>query len=161
MAGPSHKTKMTVGLLMVLAGAAFFVYFNALGNDFAYDDNVQIKKNPYITSFKYLNDIFTKNVWAFRGVEGISNYYRPMMTLPYLLNYQAFGLNPFGFHLTNILFHLMATLLVFLLGRRLLSNDLMAFMAALLFAVHPIHTESVTWVAGLTDVNCAVFFWRR
>src|SRR5215813_8641325 len=67
-----HPSSLRWWPLVVIGLAALFVYLNALGNDFAYDDSVQIKKNPYITSFKYLGDIFTKNVWAFRGREGIS-----------------------------------------------------------------------------------------
>ena len=83
------------------------------------------------------------------------------MHFVYMLNYHLFGLNPWGFHLVNILFHCGVSILVFLVIRSLLPEhrNLVSpaylsppFIAAILFATHPIHTEAVTWIAGLPDV---------
>ena len=113
--------------------------------------------NPYAHSFRYLRQIFTTSVWSFQGAQGVSNYYRPMMTFGYLLTYQIAGLVPFSFHLVNILLDGIAVWLVFLVLRRF-SGERVALVAAGLFALHPIHTEPVDWIASVTDLELAVFY---
>lgn len=144
------KWALLVGLLGAVA------YLNTLGHDFVYDDQLQILRNPNIRDLAYVKEIFAENFWKFRG--GTTNYYRPLFTLSYLLTYYVFGLNPWGFHLVNILLHALNTLLVFWLLWRIIPHWPAALAGGALFAVHPIHTESVAWVAGLTDVLCAFFF---
>lgn len=89
-------------------------------------------------------------------------YYRPMVVLSYLLDQALFGRGTAsGPHVTNVLCHLLATSAVWLLARRLLqrlaTDEVAALVAATLFAVHPIHTESVSWVTGRSDVLAAMF----
>ncbi|MFI5295249.1 MAG: tetratricopeptide repeat protein [Thermodesulfovibrionales bacterium] len=152
--------------ILILLLISFVVYFNALFGDFVYDDISQIVNNPWITNIRNIPTIFSKSVWSFEEL-GTSNYYRPMMHIVYMLNYHLFGLKPWGFHLVNILFHFGASVLVFLVVRRLLTEhrDSMCsvylsppFIAAMLFASHPIHTEAVTWIAGLPDVAFSFFY---
>ncbi|MBN2489608.1 MAG: hypothetical protein JXQ29_02005, partial [Planctomycetes bacterium] len=115
------------------------------------------------------------------GAPGLSpiNYYRPVIALSYMLDTFFWGrtqkwhefaksgarselkwerLNPVGFHLTNVLVHALNSLLVFLLVRSLCRRHWVALAAGVLFAVHPIHTESVTWIAGRTDVMATTFY---
>ena len=89
------------------------------------------------------------------------------MHIVYMLNYHVFGLSPWGFHLVNVLFHSGVTVLVFLIIRRFLPEQggttppaylSPPFIAAMLFASHPIHTEAVTWIAGLPDVAFTFFY---
>ena len=80
------------------------------------------------------------------------------MTLAYLLCYQLYGPIPFGFHLLNLVLHAAVVLLVFAVTRRLFGDHLPALLAAGLFALHPIHTESVAWIAGITDLELSFFF---
>jgi Flp pilus assembly protein TadD len=150
---------------LILLFISCAVYFNALFDGFVHDDTAQIIENPWIRNVDNIPKIFTRNVWGFRG--GIANYYRPLMHLVYMLNYHLFGLHPWGFHLVNVLFHSGVSILVFLVVRRLLQGAAISkplvyfsppFIAALLFAVHPIHTEAVTWIAGLPDLAMAFFF---
>ena len=157
----SWKSPFLLFIIIILI-ASFAVYFNALFNDFVYDDKVQVLENHWIKDIKFIPEIFSKSVWSFQKGAVISNYYRPLMHLIYMLNYYIFGLNPWGFHLVNILFHAGVSVLVFIIGLRLLRESqhqasasymIPSFIAALLFATHPIHTEAVTWVAGLPDLS--------
>ena len=86
-------------------------------------------------------------------------YYRPLVFLTFLIDRALGGESPFWFHLTVVLWHGLTTGLVFLLARRLLgdSHSLEAGRAALLFAVHPVHVESVAWIAGRSDVIASAF----
>src|SRR5262245_56490103 len=143
--------------LLVLV--AFVVYLNALGLGFAVDDNSQIVRNPQLRDWSYVPTMFSQSVWEFQGVGARGNYYRPLQLIAYMLTYFAFGLKPFGFHLVNIALHALVTYLVYRIILSLFGNVWTAFGGAVLFATHPMHTESVTWVAGLTDVLCAVFYF--
>jgi tetratricopeptide (TPR) repeat protein len=144
--------------------ACFLFYCNAIGNGFVYDDIPQVVNNPWIRDLGHIPAIFTLNAWAFSGVE--TNYYRPLMHIIYLVTYQVMGLKPWGFHLVNILVHATNSGLVFCITRRLLMKSepsgtatapFLPFLAALLFAAHPVHTEVVTWVGGVTDVSFSFF----
>src|SRR5262249_5797263 len=145
--------------VVVLLVVAFAVYVNAIGADFVVDDNSQILRNPQIRDWSYVPTIFSQSVWEFQGADARGNYYRPLQLFTYMLTYFVFGLKPFGFHLVNILLHGAVTYLVYRVVLSLFGNSWVAFGAALLFATHPMHTESVTWIAGLTDVLCAVFYF--
>jgi len=152
--------------IVMLLFVSFAVYFNALLGDFVFDDKTQILENPWISDISNIPAIFSSSVWSFRlGIP--TNYYRPLMHILYMLSYYLFGLKPWGFHLVNVLFHCGAAVLVFLIVRKLLTTyGVMPspvylsppFIAALLFASHPIHTEAVTWIAGLPDVAFTFFY---
>src|SRR5713101_9519416 len=90
-------------LLSLLFLLAVMPYVNTLASGLVYDDYPQLVENPYVRSLHYLREIFSTTVWSFQGTQGITNYYRPLMTLGYLICYQLFGPLPYGFHLANIL----------------------------------------------------------
>lgn len=153
-------------MLVFILLVSLAVYFNSLSNGFVYDDAWQVLKNRWITDIRYVPEIFSSNVWGFRQDYSISNYYRPAMHLIYMSIYHIFGPAPWGFHLVNILFHSGVCVLVYLLASRLFKESRQTnsvtyptppFIAALLFATHPIHTEAVTWVAGLPDLSFTFF----
>jgi tetratricopeptide (TPR) repeat protein len=145
-------------LIVALVACATLPYLNILFNGFVYDDDIQVIQNPYIRSFRYLPEIFTTNVWSFWVRHAVTNYYRPMMTLAYLFCYRLFGMRAYGFHLVSLLFHLLVVCLVFVLTERLTGDRVWAFVAAALFALHPVHTESVAWIAALTDLELTFFY---
>jgi len=145
-------------LLLLLLLLATLPYLNTLANGFVYDDFPQVVENPYVRSFRYLREIFGTTVWSFQGAQGITNYYRPLMTFGYLVCYQIFGFLPFGFHLANVVLHAATVCALFWLSRQLFRDTLAAFVAAALFALHPVHTESVAWIAGVTDVELTLFY---
>jgi len=145
-------------LLSVLVLSAVLPYANILFNAFVYDDNTQVLNNPYIQSFRHLREIFTTTVWSYVGAQGVTNYYRPVMTFGYLLCYQLFGALAYGFHLASLLLHIGVVCILFLVTARIFRDRLLALVAALLFALHPIHTESVAWIAAVTDVELTFFY---
>jgi Tfp pilus assembly protein PilF len=151
----ASQRQAVIFLILFLLG--FLPYVNTLLNDFVYDDSFQVVGNPYAHSFRYLRPIFTTTVWSFQGAQGVSNYYRPMMTFGYLLTYQIAGLVPFSFHLANIVLNGIVVWLVFRILSRM-SGERVALVAAGLFALHPIHTESVAWIAAVTDLELAVSY---
>ena len=155
--GDAQASQRQAVIFLILFLLAFLPYVNTLFNDFVYDDSFQVVGNPYAHSFRYLRPIFTTTVWSFQGAQGVSNYYRPMMTLGYLLTYQIAGLVPFSFHLANIVLNGIVVWLVFRILSRM-SGERVALVAAGLFALHPIHTESVAWIAAVTDLELAVFY---
>jgi protein O-mannosyl-transferase len=153
--------------ILVIFVSSLAVYLNSLSNDFVYDDIAQVWDNPWIKDIRHLPEIFSKSVWSFETGSETSNYYRPLMHVFYMLAYRIFGLNPWGFHLINVLFHAGVSVLVFIVTMKLLqkfqssssdSHILPSSTAALLFASHPIHTEAVTWIAGLPDLSFTFFY---
>lgn len=172
-ADSERRTLLIAYLIIVLV--SFAVYFNALYNDFANDDMYQIVQNKWIKDIKYLPDIFSKGVWGFmktRSDKIVDNFYRPLMHASFMMDYYIFGLNSWGFHLTSILFHTGVSVLILLLTRRLMEKSgflvqrparwhaLFVYpplIAALLFVTHPIHSEAVTWVAGLPEPGFVFF----
>jgi len=145
-------------LIAALVAFATLPYLNALFNGFVYDDDNQVLKNPYIRSFHYLKQIFTTNVWSFAGESAVTNYYRPIMTLGYVICYRLFGMRAYGFHLFSLLLHVLVVCLVYVLAERFTGDRAVAFVAGALFALHPVHTESVAWIAAVTDLELTLFY---
>jgi hypothetical protein len=84
-------------------------------------------------------------------------YFRPLVTLSFLLDHALWGMRPLGYHLTNLLLHLATTLLCLRIARHILVAPLPAWGAALIFGLHPCHTEAVAWISGRTDVVAGCF----
>jgi protein O-mannosyl-transferase len=132
-------------------------YLNTLGFGFGYDDNHQIVNNPYVRSAHYLKQILTTPVWSFKYASIATNYYRPLMSLEYFGLYQAYGPLPYIYHLASVVLNAAVVVLLFAVTRRLFCSTQIAFVSAILFAVHPIHTESVSWIADVPDLQLAAF----
>jgi Tfp pilus assembly protein PilF len=145
-------------LITALVACATLPYLNILFNGFVYDDDSQVLHNPYVRSFQHLKEIFTTHVWSFKGLTSVGNYYRPMMTRGYLFCYKLFGMRAYSFHLVSLLLHVLVVCLVFVLTERLTGDRVWAFVAGALFALHPVHTESVDWIAAVTDVELTFFY---
>src|ERR1700716_2085595 len=152
--------QVIIALLILLAIA---LYANTLFNGFVYDDEQQILQNPYVKNWHYLPQIFGSTVWSFVGAAGATNYYRPMMTFTFLLLWQLFGDIPFGFHLFNVALNAAVVVLVFSAGRRLFRDRRIALLAAILFAILPVHTEVADWIAAVPELEATFFlllaFW--
>src|ERR1700730_6111846 len=143
-----------VGLLLLVTLSC---YANTLTNGFVYDDLPQILQNPYVKSWRFLPEIFGTTVWSFVGQAGTTNYYRPLMTFSFLVLWKIFGPVAFGFHLFSVVMHAAVVTMVFYAGARVFRERSVARVAALLFAVHPIHTEAVSWTAALPVLEAAFF----
>jgi tetratricopeptide (TPR) repeat protein len=156
---PRRSIRWTDVLLpALLAVLAALPYLNTLHNLFVYDDTIQVVNNPYLQNFHHLKEIFTTPVWSFLGGDYSHNYYRPMMSFGYLLCYQFLGPIPRDFHLVSILLNVAVVVLLFFVTRRMFDDRMLAFIAAVLFAVHPIHSESVAWIAAITDLELTFFY---
>jgi protein O-mannosyl-transferase len=152
----SNSRDAKVFLVLILLAA--LPYLNTLRNGFVYDDNTQVLNNPYVQDFGRVREIFSTTVWSYVGTQGVTNYYRPMMTFSYLVLYQAFGPMAYPYHLVSVLLHAGIVCLVFVLLLKLTRHRLMALVAAGFFALHPVHTESVAWIAAVTDLQLTLFF---
>jgi protein O-mannosyl-transferase len=114
-----------------------------------YDDPPQIPQNPNL-EWSRVGFLFTHQLWAsVVGTEG--RFYRPLLTLWFLINKTLFGLNPHYFHVTTLLAHVAATALAFFVARKLLEDAGAALFAAAIFAVHPLQVESASWISSVND----------
>lgn len=134
-------------------------YWQAPRGEFVYDDNQQIELNPLIKDPTLYKEALTSDVWAFQSgsLESTSNYYRPAFTLLNILCYQAFQLNPAGWHWVNIALHTGATLLILLFLLKMACPAPVVAAVTWIFAAHPVHVESVTWIAGSPDLLMTIF----
>lgn len=137
--------------LLLIAGAV--VYANTLPHGFVWDDEILVVNNPSIRSLREIPSIFTARL--FHGMRG--NFYRPLQTLSYALDYSAWGLRPLGFHLSNVVIHLLNAVLVYLILLSATRRRDLSFTAALIFTVHPVNTEAVAYVSGRADLLAALF----
>jgi protein O-mannosyl-transferase len=157
---PSIRIKVLIAATISLIAA--IIYLPTLKSGFLWDDlqlithPLKIGENPFALFF------------------GGGLFYRPLLSLSMLFDYSIWHLNPFGFHVTNIILHMLNSLLVFVTGFMLINNKDIAntdlkekslwksmlppFLASLFFALHPIHSESVAWISGRTDILATLFF---
>ena len=127
------------------------VYANALLNGFVWDDGSVIVGNPAIKSWRRVPGLLSEVV-----LPG-AYYYRPVQSLSFLADYYVWGLWPAGFHLTNVVLHAVVAVLFYRLAARLVGDWRTALVAALLFAVHPLHAEAITYVSQRSDPLAAMF----
>ncbi|MBI5234367.1 MAG: hypothetical protein HY880_08430, partial [Deltaproteobacteria bacterium] len=149
--------------MLIIFIVSSVVYLNILPNGFIHDDNNQIVENPWLRDFRNLPAIFFSSVWSFLEEKGQSNYYRPVMHLVYMADYTIFGLKPWGWHLTSLVINSLNSVMVFVVTLKLLREKaanaaIPAAAGALLFAVHPVHTEAVAWAAGIPELTFAFFY---
>ncbi len=116
------------------------------------DDNIYVTENIHIQSGITL----AKIRWAFTTI--YSELWNPLTLLSYMLDYQLYGLNARGYHVTNLILHIFSTLLLFQLLRRMTGTIWESTFVAAFFALHPMHVESVAWISERRDVLSA-FFW--
>ena len=141
---------------LCVALAAVLGYAATLTYDFVWDDTLLIQRSWRLHQWRSLPTILGSHFWA--EVQEASHYYRPLVTLSFFADVQLWGLTPAGFHLTNLLAHLATSLAVLALGRRLTGSLWAGGIAGLVFALHPLHTESVAFISGRSDVLATLFF---
>lgn len=146
--------------IIPIAIVCLVVFANSVGGGFVYDDNRQILRNTLIQDNSLFWKALTSDVWAFKGdgSQAASNYWRPTFTLWHIINFRLFGTNPIGWHITNIVLHAGVCVMAFALLRRWAFTALTAFAIVIIFAVHPVHTESVAWISGSPDLLFSLAF---
>jgi protein O-mannosyl-transferase len=145
--------RRVAGICGLLALAVFGVFGQTLRHGFVnFDDDKYVLGNPEVANGLTLSGVG----WAF--THSYANNWHPVTWLSHMLDCQLYGLNPGGHHLTNVLLHAAAAVLLFLVLRRMTAALWPSAFVAAVFAVHPLRVESVAWVAERKDVLCAVFF---
>jgi len=143
----ASKQAIYIGIIILLVLVS---YINVFRNEFVWDDHIFIVENNKITSFSYIPYYFTH--------ESMNSLWRPIRETLYIVTYKIWGLNAFGYHLNSLILHSLISLLVFLIISNIARNKEIALFSAILFAVHPIHTERVTNMTGAFDMLGLMFF---
>jgi protein O-mannosyl-transferase len=144
---------LTVGTCVFLAILTWFVFGQTLRHDFVnYDDPRYVYQNTRITSGLNVSGL----VWAFTHIH--SENWHPLTTITHMLDCQLYGLNAGWHHLTNVLLHGAAAILLFFALQHMTGALWQSAFVAAVFTVHPLHVESVAWIAERKDVLSAVFF---
>jgi len=147
-----NKKYFLVSLVLI---TAFFIYSPSLKNDFIWDDYHLVVDNVNIRTFNNLTSAFTSHLFE---ASGGSNFYRPLATISFMFDFSLWKLNPFGYHLTNLILHLLTVLLIYLFVSRVFKNSDIGLLTCLIFAVHPVNTEAVTYISGRADGLSSVLF---
>jgi tetratricopeptide (TPR) repeat protein len=125
----------------------------SLGGEFVWDDRPLILENPLVQEADRAGELLTRGFWeSDDGHDRFRSFFRPIISLSYAIDYAIWGANPIGFHLTNLLLHFAVCLLVLRIALDERLSRVPAISAAVLFAVHPVHVESVAWISGRTDL---------
>src|ERR1700674_2549833 len=149
-----HLRRSSV-LLPLLGLVTFVVYSGSLSFDFVWDDWPQIVNSPIIRTWSNLPRAFGRDLLYHVARNQV--YYRPLFVAWSMLNYTLFGLRPWGWHLGAVLLHVGAAAAVFCMVRRLGMEYWTAALAALIFALHPVHIEPVTWISAASDTMVTMF----
>ena len=158
----SQRT-LVIGAILAIT---FLAFANTLANGFVYDDTSQILQNGLIRDISNIPTVMTTEVWFWRVVKDkdpnkeagpTTPYYRPVFSIYLVFGWHLFGDSPMGWHLLNILIHMAVVYLAFLIMEKLSGDLRLSAVAALIFALHPLRTESVAWISGITDPLLAMF----
>jgi hypothetical protein len=144
-----------ITLLVVVA------YLPVFTGDFVFDDPILIRDNSYITQLQSLSSYLSQEDDGINNEQdkGIfhTGYYRPLINITYFLDYKLWGMKAYGFRTTNLLLHLLACFLLYELLLNLTCRQQEVFWAVLLFAVHPMHTETVSIIVSRNNILVAIF----
>ncbi|RCK72413.1 MAG: TPR domain protein, putative component of TonB system [Ignavibacteriae bacterium] len=142
-------------LLIVLLNAV--IYLQTLHYGFVnYDDDKMVYENSnFLRSLDNIPKAFSVSVFEMHNLK--TNFYRPILLTSYIVDYQIWGLKPFGYHLTNLFLHILNAIGVFYLLNLLLNESKISFIGSIIFSLHPIQTQAVAWIAGRNDVLLGLF----
>lgn len=141
--------------LVFLSLMTFLVYANSLGNGFVWDDESIIVDNPRLSGIKNLPRLLLSED-TFPG--RTTGYYRPFAYLSFFADRMIWGLNPFGFHLTNVLLHVGVSVCFYLLIRLISRDNALSLFSALIFALHPMNSETVNFLSGGRNTLLSALF---
>ena len=147
------KKPLTIFIYFVLAASTSLVFWQVRDFDFiTFDDTAYVSENPHITTGLKIDNI----IWAFTA--GHVGNWHPLTGLSLMLDCQLFGANPGRIHLVNVFLHIINTLLLFAVLKKMTGSLWPSAFVAALFALHPMHVESVAWIAERKDVLSTFFF---
>jgi len=151
------KVNFLFSVLLILLG--FIVYANSLQNGFVWDDIIYISGDLHITDLKYLKEVFSFPLGHFSIYSDRQGepFYRPLQSASFIMDYFLWGKEPFGYHLTNVLFHTSTAILLYFFILKLTAKRIVASVTSVIFLIHPVQTAAVTYVSGRAD-PMAFFF---
>lgn len=148
-----HNKSQEIIICLFLISAILLVYWQITGHEFInFDDGLYVTQNPHVQSGITLESI----KWAF--TTGHAANWHPITWLSHMMDYKLYGLDPMGHHWTNLQIHIVNSILLFLVFKMMTGALWQSSFVAALFALHPLHVESVAWVAERKDV-LSTFFW--
>jgi hypothetical protein len=148
-------TELRTTLCLLLAAVTMAVYCQVATHDFLnYDDQMFVYDNPHVSTGLSMANVR----WAFTTLHGNASYWHPLTWISLQLDWTIFGQHPGGFHLTNVWMHLANTSLVLILLFEMTGRIWESALVAALFAVHPLHIETVAWISERKTLLCS-FFW--
>nr|XP_042705826.1 protein O-mannosyl-transferase TMTC1 isoform X4 [Chrysemys picta bellii] len=159
-ARPGSGSCVAAAAALLLAGLCALCYGNSLRGEFVHDDVWAIVNNPDVRAAAPWAGVFANDFWGKGMAENTSHKsYRPLCVLTFKLNILLAGMNPFYFHAVNVILHCLVTLvLMYTCDKAVFKDGRLAFVTALFFAVHPIHSEAVTGIVGRADVLACLLF---
>jgi len=159
-----QEKRLNFVILLILITVNLAVFLPSMNGDFLWDDKYFISDNPYILAPHFLQNLL---ITPFGGLSGMDEnsirldrsrqFYRPFSSLSYWLDLKIWGFNPAGFHLTNILFHIANTIILYFILLNLGLRKTVSFLSSLLFSLFPFHFENVSWISGRTDLLSFLF----
>lgn len=143
-------------LYLIVSLLAFISFINTLTHGFVFDDEIFILKSPFIQDWRNLFSIFSadylKHPWDSLDVN------RPLMVISLILDFSIWGFNPIGYHLTNLALHVASSIVLLYLLNFIFSDVKIPFIAAILFAIHPIHIQAVNAINFREDLLVTLFY---
>lgn len=154
------KTKLekykNLEILLILF-LQIILYHNVAQFDFVWDDAFLIQNNPYFNHPFHFLQIFGSGFWELSSLENPVPYYRPLVSLLYVVQHKVFGFFAGGYHLVNLAFHLLNITLVWILAKRFGLNRLGSFICSVIFSLHPTQVHTVCFISSQGDILCAFF----
>ncbi len=142
-------------LLLLITAVILSVYYQVREFSFLnYDDPIYTTDNEVVRKGFTLSGV----IWAFTDGTYHTNYWAPLTWITFFIDYELYGMDPGGYHLTNVLFHVLNSLLLFIGSLYLTGSMGKSLLLALFFGIHPLHVESVAWISERKDV-VSTFFW--
>ena len=133
-------------------------YSGTIRYDFVYDDFGQIVYNPFLRAWRYVPQYFVSSVWKHMAPSTPGNYYRPVFLVLMRAGYAVFADRAFGWHLLTVGLHLVATWLTYVVLKKMTGQFTTAWLASLIFGLHPMHHEVIAWVSATTESLFAILF---
>ncbi|GAM09149.1 transmembrane and TPR repeat-containing protein F38B6.6 [Geobacter sp. OR-1] len=144
--------------LAIIVILGLLVYGNTLNGGLVWDDPLFIEDRSPISHLENIPFFFTNNIARGTAMPHAVPYYRPLHMTAMALQYALWGQNPFGYHLVNLILHIALAILVYLLGRQLALGEWGSLSAALLYTLHPVHSESVAYIGGNSELQYSLFY---
>ena len=153
------STSRRASRLLFPVCVSLLTFSNSLDGAFVIDDGSAVRTNQDLRPETPLSQLLVRDFWG-RPIDAPTSVksYRPLTVLTFRWNFSAHGLDVWGYHAVNVLLHALCTALVHLLARAQLSDELAADVAALSFAVHPVHCEAVASIVGRAELLCCAFY---